>query len=74
MEHRPNRADNLTSFVCQLYRNSGASASWNPKGVSRPVAGKLYCTSRAPALLLVCAVHCGVRVGYAYVLYEPCRI
>jgi hypothetical protein len=25
-----------------MSRNSGASASWNPKGLSRPVAGKLY--------------------------------
>jgi hypothetical protein len=36
------RADNLTTFMCRLSRNSGASASWNPKGLSRPVAGKLY--------------------------------
>jgi hypothetical protein len=25
-----------------LYRNSGASTSWNPKGPRRPVVGKLY--------------------------------
>jgi hypothetical protein len=25
-----------------MSRNSGASISWNPKGLSRPVAGKLY--------------------------------
>jgi hypothetical protein len=25
-----------------LSRNSGASTSWNPQGLSRPVAGKLY--------------------------------
>jgi hypothetical protein len=30
------------TFMCRLSRNSGASASWNPKGLSRPVAGKLY--------------------------------
>jgi hypothetical protein len=36
------RADNLTTFMCRLSRNSGASTSWNPKGLSRPVAGKLY--------------------------------
>jgi hypothetical protein len=36
------RADNLTAFMCRLSRNSGASPSWNPKGLSRPVAGKLY--------------------------------
>jgi hypothetical protein len=28
--------------MCRLSRNSGASASWNPKRLSRPVAGKLY--------------------------------
>jgi hypothetical protein len=43
------RADNLTTFMCQLSRNSGASTSWNLKGLSRPVMGKLYllrnCTS-----------------------------
>jgi hypothetical protein len=27
--------------MCRLSRNSGASTSWNPKGLSRPVAGKL---------------------------------
>jgi hypothetical protein len=36
------RADNLTTFMCRLSRNSGASTSRNPKGLSRPVAGKLY--------------------------------
>jgi hypothetical protein len=36
------RADNLTTFMCQLSRNSGASASRNPKGLSRSVAGNLY--------------------------------
>ena len=28
--------------MCRLSRNSGASTSWNSKGLSRPVAGKLY--------------------------------
>jgi hypothetical protein len=36
------RADNLTTFMGRLSRNSGASTSWNPKGLSRHVAGKLY--------------------------------
>jgi hypothetical protein len=35
-------ADNLTTFKCRLSRNLGASASWNPKGLSRPVMGLLY--------------------------------
>jgi hypothetical protein len=36
------RADNLTTFMCRLSRNSATSASWKPKGLSRPVTGKLY--------------------------------
>jgi hypothetical protein len=28
--------------MCRLSRNSEASTSWNPKGLSRAVAGKLY--------------------------------
>ena len=36
------RADNLTIFLCRLSRNSGATTSWNLKGLSRPVVGKLY--------------------------------
>jgi hypothetical protein len=36
------RADNLTTFMCRLSRNLGASTSWSPKGLSRPVMGLLY--------------------------------
>ena len=36
------RADHLTTFMCRLSRNSGASTSRKLKGLSRPVAGKLY--------------------------------
>jgi hypothetical protein len=35
-------ADNLTTFMCRLSKNLGASTSWNPKGLSRPVMGLLY--------------------------------
>jgi hypothetical protein len=35
-------ADNFTTFMCRLSRNLGASTSWNPKGLSRPVMGLLY--------------------------------
>jgi hypothetical protein len=31
------RADNLTTFMCRLSRNSGASTSRTPVGLSRPV-------------------------------------
>jgi hypothetical protein len=36
------RADNLTTVMCRLSRNLGASTSWNPKGLSRPVMELLY--------------------------------
>jgi hypothetical protein len=36
------RADNRTTFICCLSWNLGASSSWNPQGLSRPVMGLLY--------------------------------
>jgi hypothetical protein len=36
------RADNLTTSKCRLSRNLGASTSWDPKGLSRPVIGLLF--------------------------------
>ena len=36
------RADNLTTFMCRLSWNLGASTSWNPQGLSRSVMGLLY--------------------------------
>ena len=27
------RADNLTTFMCRLFRNLGASTSWNPQAL-----------------------------------------
>jgi hypothetical protein len=36
------RADNLTTFMCRLSKNLGASTSWSPKGLSRPVMGLLF--------------------------------
>jgi hypothetical protein len=35
------RADNLAIFICQVPRNSGATSSWNPKGLTRTVVGLL---------------------------------
>ena len=35
-------ADNLTTFMCRLSWNLGASASRNPQGLSRPVMGSLF--------------------------------
>jgi hypothetical protein len=39
--HPVHRAD-LTTFMCWLPWNLGASTSWNPQGLSRPVMGLLY--------------------------------
>ena len=40
---RPVRvADNPATFMCRLSWNLGASTSWNPQGLSRPVMGLLY--------------------------------
>jgi len=36
------RADNLTTFMCRLSSNLGASTSWNPLGLTRPVMELLY--------------------------------
>jgi len=42
-ERRPvRRVDNLTTFICRLPWNLGASTSWNPLGLSRPVMGLMY--------------------------------
>jgi len=35
-------ADNLTSFMCRLSWNLGASTTWNPQGLPRLVMGLLY--------------------------------
>jgi hypothetical protein len=36
------KANNLTTFMCRLSWNLGASISWNPQRLSRPVMGLLY--------------------------------
>ena len=36
------KADNLTTFMCQLSRRLGASTSCSLQGLSRPVMGLLY--------------------------------
>ena len=42
-QRRPvRRADYLTTFMCRLSWNLGASPSWNPLDLSRPVIGLLY--------------------------------
>jgi hypothetical protein len=51
------RADNLTTFMHRFSRNSGASTSWNPKGLSRPVAGNLYLITKMHCCLLSCSLN-----------------
>jgi hypothetical protein len=36
------RADNITTFICRLSRNLGASASQKSQDLSRPAQGLLY--------------------------------
>ena len=38
-------ADNLTTFMCRLSWNLGATTSWNSQGLSRPVMELLYLSS-----------------------------
>jgi len=54
------RADNLTTFMWRLSSNLGASNSWNPQGLSRPVMGLLYLLSTAEVIyyqMRYCAMH-----------------
>jgi len=44
------RTDNLTAFMCRLSGYLGASVSWNPQGLSRPVMGLLYLVSQGEML------------------------
>jgi hypothetical protein len=51
-QRRPvRRAKNLTTFMCRVSWNLGASNSWNPQGLWRPVMGLLYLY-----LYLTCAI------------------
>jgi hypothetical protein len=39
---RVRMADNIANFMSPFFLNLGASNSWNPQGLSRPVMGLLY--------------------------------
>jgi hypothetical protein len=52
------KADNLTTFMCRLSKNLGASTSWSPKGLSRPVMGLLYLLKT----LTMCVCHVLARM------------
>ena len=54
-------ADNLTTFMCRLSWNLGASTFWNPQGLSRPVMGLLLydmCFDHIHSVLLIWFVFC----------------
>ena len=61
-------ADNLTTFMYRLSLNLGASASWNPQGLSRPVMGLLYLY-----LLTVCFV-LTYPLADVYFIYYVCFV
>ena len=79
---RPVRmVDNLTTSMCWLSWNLGASTSWNPQGLSRPVMGLLYfyhydwplrpvsvtcCTSKATV--------CKSMISVFYFLFVSCLL
>jgi hypothetical protein len=70
------RADNLTTFMCRLSRNQGASTSWNPKGLSRPVMGLLYvdrvcCTMSNVELKSTLFLVCFMLVSPNFLPYRP---
>jgi len=36
------KADNISTFMCRISWNLGASTFWNPQSLSRPVMWSLY--------------------------------
>jgi hypothetical protein len=79
------RADNLTIFMCWLSWNLGASTSWNPQGLSRPVMGLLYLYLivhdqviwHAVVFALICVIsRCGLSFSHEsnYVFAVLCDI
>ena len=57
------KADNLTTFMCRFSWNLGASNSWNPQGLSRPVMGLLYILHDTWTLMKYYAAY-GVAIPY----------
>ena len=58
------RADNLTTFMCQVSWNLGTSTSWNPQGLFRPVIQLLY-------LIVVISCRClRIPIGRFFVLED----
>ena len=48
------RADKLITFMCWLLWNLGASNTWNPQDLSRPVMGLLYLVLTERSLPIMC--------------------
>ena len=60
------RANNLTTFIYRLSSNLGASNSWNPLGLSRPVMGLFYLFQSFFSLCTEsCFLHAGKRIAEA---------
>jgi hypothetical protein len=66
------RADNLTTYMCQLSRNSGVSTSRNPKGPSRPVAGKLYLYVLSLLTYIIFFMLCSLLISFILSSSIPC--
>ena len=66
------RADNLTTFMCRLSWNLGASTSWNPQGLSRPVMGLLYLLSSLSCDMIF--IYCNlVSTGWQWPVNQTCK-
>ena len=67
------RADNLTTFMCQMSWNLGASTSWKPLGLPRPVMGLLYSVQRYDTMCVYQTTWCcnileDIFLSFFYVL------
>jgi hypothetical protein len=65
------RADNLVTFMCRMSSNLGASTSWNPNGLSRPVMGLLYLYKQAVYNAVACnfSLLLSFKTFYLYVIH-----
>jgi hypothetical protein len=67
------RADNLATFMCRLSSNLGASTSWNPQGLPRPVMGLLYLyLVLSDAVEITNTMHRFAPPLYSYMLAPTC--
>jgi len=71
------RADNLTTSMCRLSWNRGASTSWNPLGLSRLVMGLLCFGSLVKKIIHICtgrAQMSGARSPWRLILWVVLRV